>query len=90
METFFMFVHYVCVNVTNLIIRKRGSENGPQVEDGLGRPRIDEAEKHLAGGRRAISAGLPDFLLVQHTKTGKNIPNDHKMFQMASKYTIWL
>jgi hypothetical protein len=27
------------------------------------------------------------FLLVQHTKTGKNIPNNHKM---ATKYTKWL
>jgi hypothetical protein len=25
--------------------------------------------------------------LVQHTKTGKNIPNNHKM---ATKYTKWL
>jgi hypothetical protein len=27
--------------------------------------------------------------LVQHTKTGKNIPNDHKIFQMAIKYFQW-
>jgi hypothetical protein len=35
---------------------------------------------------------------VQHTKTGKNIPNDHKIYQMdttyvylmATKYTKWL
>jgi hypothetical protein len=27
--------------------------------------------------------------LVQHTKTGKNIPNDQKMYQMAVKFTYW-
>jgi flavorubredoxin len=26
---------------------------------------------------------------VQHAKTGKNIPNDHKINQMATKYTEW-
>jgi hypothetical protein len=25
--------------------------------------------------------------LVEHTKTGKNIPNDHKMYQIARRYT---
>jgi hypothetical protein len=28
------------------------------------------------------------FFTVQHTKTGKNKPNDHKMYQRAIKYTI--
>jgi hypothetical protein len=26
---------------------------------------------------------------VQHTKTGENMSNDHKMYQMGIKYTIW-
>jgi hypothetical protein len=26
------------------------------------------------------------FFLVQHTKTGKYIPNRHKIYQMATKY----
>jgi hypothetical protein len=30
--------------------------------------------------------GLPDFARSKHTKTGKNVPNDHKIYQMASKY----
>jgi hypothetical protein len=30
------------------------------------------------------------FFLVQHTKTGKNIPKWGKLFQMAIKYTQWL
>jgi hypothetical protein len=33
---------------------------------------------------------LPDFFLVQHTKTGKNVPTDHKIYkiyQKAVKYT---
>jgi hypothetical protein len=29
-------------------------------------------------------AGLPDFL-QKHTKTGKSIPNNQKMYQMAIK-----
>jgi hypothetical protein len=29
------------------------------------------------------------FFLVQHTKTGENIPNNHKIYQMARKYTRW-
>jgi hypothetical protein len=32
--------------------------------------------------------GLPDFSLLQHTKTGKVIPNGHKIHQMATKHTI--
>jgi hypothetical protein len=27
--------------------------------------------------------------LVQHTKTGTNIPNDHKIFPMAITYFQW-
>jgi hypothetical protein len=26
------------------------------------------------------------FILVQYTKTEKNIPNDHKIYQMTTKY----
>jgi hypothetical protein len=29
------------------------------------------------------------FFLAQHTKTGKNIPNYHKLYQMAIKYTTY-
>jgi hypothetical protein len=32
-------------------------------------------------------AGLPDFSwYLLDTKTGKNVPNEHKIFQMAIKY----
>jgi hypothetical protein len=27
------------------------------------------------------------FLIIQDTKNGKNIPDDHKIYQMAKKYT---
>jgi hypothetical protein len=30
------------------------------------------------------------FFSEQHTKTGKYKPNDHKMQQMAMRYTKWL
>jgi hypothetical protein len=32
------------------------------------------------------AAGLPDFFMVHGTKTGKNVPNQHKMYQMVIKY----
>jgi hypothetical protein len=28
--------------------------------------------------------------MAKHTKTGKNMSTDHKMYQMAIKYTKWL
>jgi hypothetical protein len=34
-------------------------------------------------------ARVARFFLVQNTKTGKNIPNCHKMYQMAIKYFQW-
>jgi hypothetical protein len=34
--------------------------------------------------------GLPDFSSHNtYAKTGGNVPNDNKMFQMAVKFTIW-
>jgi hypothetical protein len=37
----------------------------------------------------ALHARVTRFFLVQHTKTGKNIPNNHKLFQIDTKYTKW-
>jgi hypothetical protein len=34
-------------------------------------------------------SGLPDFYWSKHTKTGKNITNDHKKYQLAIKYKKW-
>jgi hypothetical protein len=31
-------------------------------------------------------ARVARFFLVQHSKTGKNIPNDHKMYQIVIRY----
>jgi hypothetical protein len=39
--------------------------------------------------RSSISAGLPDFASCNKLKRGKNLPNYHKMYQRAIKYTIW-
>jgi hypothetical protein len=36
-----------------------------------------------------VSAGVARFFLLQHTKTGKNIPNGHKMYRTDTKYTKW-
>jgi hypothetical protein len=33
--------------------------------------------------------GLPDFSWYKIPKTGKNIPNGHKIYQMAIKFTKW-
>jgi hypothetical protein len=32
---------------------------------------------------------LPDFSWSKHTKTGKYVPNDHKLYQTAIKYAKW-
>jgi hypothetical protein len=37
-----------------------------------------------------VSSRVARFFLVQHTKTGKNVPNYHKIYQMSIKYTKWL
>jgi hypothetical protein len=37
------------------------------------------------GGR--VWLRVARFFLVQNTKKGRNIPNDHKMYQIAIKYT---
>jgi hypothetical protein len=29
------------------------------------------------------------FFLIKHTKTGKNIPNGHKIYPRAIKYAKW-
>jgi hypothetical protein len=29
------------------------------------------------------------FFLLQHTKKGENLPNNHKIYQIATKYTKW-
>jgi hypothetical protein len=34
-------------------------------------------------------AGLPDFSWSKHTKMGKNITNDHKLYQTAINFTKW-
>jgi cytochrome c len=40
--------------------------------------------------RSRAAQGCQIFLFSKHTKTGKNIPNDHKRFQMAISYAKWL
>jgi hypothetical protein len=39
-----------------------------------------------AKGKRKSFQGC-QILLVQHTKTGKRYTNNHKMYQMTTKYT---
>jgi hypothetical protein len=36
-----------------------------------------------------VEPGLPDFSWHNSPKRGKNIPNGHKIYQMATKYTKW-
>jgi hypothetical protein len=39
-----------------------------------------------------VGARLPDFSwynIPQHTKTGKSIPNDHKIYQIVVEYSKW-
>jgi hypothetical protein len=34
-----------------------------------------------------LGPGLPDFSWSKHSKLGKNITNDHKLYQMTINYT---
>jgi hypothetical protein len=43
----------------------------------------------LMHGLPAIGNGVARFFVAQHTKSGENIPNDHKTDQMTTKYTKW-
>jgi hypothetical protein len=52
---------------------------------------VQSSRRHYAK-EPGTKTGLPDFF-IQHTKTGKNIPNAHespKIYQMAVKYTKFL
>jgi hypothetical protein len=42
---------------------------------------------HAACGH--IRTRVARFFLVQNTKTGKNIPNDHKIYHMDITYLQW-
>jgi hypothetical protein len=39
--------------------------------------------------RRKVLVRVARFFLVQKTKTGENLPEDHKIYQMAKNYTKW-
>jgi hypothetical protein len=38
---------------------------------------------------RTFRPGLPDFSLFHVPKWEKNVPNDHKVYQRAIKYSKW-
>jgi hypothetical protein len=42
---------------------------------------------HVARFFPRLEAGLPDFYLIQYTKTGKNIPKKPQKYHVAIKYT---
>jgi hypothetical protein len=46
---------------------------------------VSEAEN----GNSGVSPRVARFFLVKLTKTGKNVPNDRNLYQMAIKYTKW-
>jgi hypothetical protein len=37
-----------------------------------------------------VRSSVARFFLVQLTKTGKSLTNDHKIYQMAMKHAKWL
>jgi hypothetical protein len=49
---------------------------------------VGDGSKNTSASVSPRKPGLPDFSLVEYTKTGKNIPNDHNTaYQMALNYT---
>jgi hypothetical protein len=73
--------------------RYREREGGRESE----RLRVDEAinllsiklarAKNVDKDQQMILGRVARLFLVQHSKIGKNIPNNHKIDQMAIKYT---
>jgi hypothetical protein len=55
-------------------------------ENGLGYILGDFTPSHPV---TLVRARVARFFLVQLTKTGENIPNDHKIYQMAVKHFQW-
>jgi hypothetical protein len=37
----------------------------------------------------SAGAGLPDFLFDGTYQNGKNVPNSHRLYQIAAKHTKW-
>jgi hypothetical protein len=50
---------------------------------------IKEKRVHFISHKSVASTGLPDFSWSKISKWGKNIPNNHKIYQMAKKYFQW-
>jgi hypothetical protein len=64
--------------------------------NGLGLVRLKGNRRYLdvfssghVAGRHVIETGVARFLLVQNTKTRKNIPNNHNKIPNGQKYTTW-
>jgi hypothetical protein len=52
-------------------------------------PRTNKSNDEKMWARRSLAeekTAVARFLLVHDTKTGKNVPNQHKMYQMVIKY----
>jgi hypothetical protein len=45
-----------------------------------------EAVSYVSQAGRRHDTRVARFFLVHDTKTGKNVPNEHKMYQMVIKY----
>jgi hypothetical protein len=43
----------------------------------------------VLGSQVVLNDRVARFFLVQNTKTGKNIPNYHELYQMDIKYNKW-
>jgi hypothetical protein len=53
--------------------------------------KMSETKMHATNmSETAMSkTGLPDFYWYNIPKWGKDIPNNHKIYRMASKYAKW-
>jgi hypothetical protein len=70
----------------NSVEEDSGVPAGDLIDSLAASERKQKAKKTFAG---SSGPGLPDFYWSKHTKMGKNIPNDHKLYQTIINYTKW-
>jgi hypothetical protein len=77
------------VDVTSIVA---GDQASKLVQKLFGGDRGNDSKEPILRSRRYITstAGLPDFSWRNIPKQGKIYLNDHRIVQMATKYTKWL
>jgi hypothetical protein len=73
----------------NLQVPKRSFICSTNLEARASISKFANWSKESFSDHNVLVAGLPDFSWSEHSKLGKNITNDHKLYQTAISYTKW-